>query len=114
MDANMNKVLCEFLGTFVFLFTILQSGRFAGADGSPGMAPLVVATGLLVAIFMFLPFGSSHFNPAVTVMMWANGSSDVPNVQRLGVLAGSQCLAALCAFWVHKKLVGYSTLGLGL
>jgi glycerol uptake facilitator-like aquaporin len=111
MDANMNKVLCEFLGTFVFLFTILQSGRFADASGSPGLAPWVVAAGLLVAIFMFLPFGSgAHFNPAVSVMMWANNDPTVGNLPNLGKWVGAQCLGALAAYWVHKKLVGYSQL----
>ena len=103
MNQNITKLLSEFLGTFVFLFTILQSGRFSSSS-SPSLQPWVIVSGLLVAIFAFGSYSGGHFNPAVSTMLYV---ADDVNVNTLGNLSGyivAQVVAGCLAFWVFKKL----------
>ena len=44
----MNKYFVEFLGTMFFLFVILMSSRI----GSPELQPVIIGTGLAIAIFV--------------------------------------------------------------
>lgn len=106
MDLNMNKVLCEFLGTFVFLFTILQSGKYAIANG-PGLSTFVVAMGLFVALAMFGAFSGGHLNPAVSTMMWFANDGNVNTLPHLGSYIGAQVLGGLAAYATWKKLQNY-------
>ena len=55
------RAVAEFVGTFVFLFVILQSGAVAGA--TTAVQPFIIVAGLLVAIFMFGSLTGGHFNP---------------------------------------------------
>lgn len=59
-------VLAEFLGTFVFLLTILVVGQ-----------PIPIVVGLLAAILAFGNLSGGHFNPAVSTMMLAKGDINI-------------------------------------
>jgi glycerol uptake facilitator-like aquaporin len=98
---EVNKLLCEFLGTFVFLFTILQSGRF---NSGANLQPWVVVSGLLVAIFMCGSVSGGHFNPAVSVMLHAGKDANVGTLPKLGSYVSAQVLGGLAALMVHRRL----------
>lgn len=61
--------LAEFLGTFLFLFVILQQGQ-----------PIPIAVGLLAMIYAFGSVSGGHFNPAVSVMMGIHQKITMPEM----------------------------------
>ena len=80
----------EFIGTFIFLFIILQQGQ-----------PIPIAVGLLAVIYAFGNISGGHFNPAVTIMMGANGSV---NMKTSMVYILAQILGGLCALLLYKQI----------
>lgn len=86
--------LVEFLGTFVFLYIILESSGYQTCQ------PFVIAVGLLAAILMFGSVSGGHFNPAVTTMMWAKGA---PNVEPIGYIV-AQLAGGLAAYTAHSVI----------
>lgn len=61
--------LAEFLGTFIFLFIILQQSQ-----------PVPIAVGLLAVIYAFASISGGHFNPAVSVMMGIQQKITMPEM----------------------------------
>jgi aquaporin Z len=55
------KVVTEFVGTFIFLFTI----SLAAVNGSP-LAPLAIGGALMVMVYMGGHRSGGHYNPAVS------------------------------------------------
>ena len=74
--------LVEFLGTFLFLYLILNSTGYGQSQ------PFVIAIGLLAAILLFGSVSGGHFNPAITAMMWAKGDAKEPIGYILAQVAG--------------------------
>ena len=72
-------LLAEFLGTMLLLAIVVGSGIMGErlADGNAAIALLAnaaaTAGGLYVLIVLFGPLSGAHFNPAVTMVMRANG-----------------------------------------
>jgi len=87
--------LVEFIGTFVFLYIILESSKFGIVQ------PFVIATGLLAAVLLFGGVSGGHFNPAVTTMMWAKGDS---SIEPIGYII-AQIAGGLVAFKAHDMIV---------
>ena len=54
-------ILVEFLGTFLFLLTIVITGN-----------PLIIGLALAFLIYLGLDISGGHFNPAVTLMTLFN------------------------------------------
>ena len=81
----MNKLLVEFIGTFLFLSVILASGQ-----------PLPVAISLAAVLYFGAKTSGGHFNPAVSTMFLAKGDINFNTflgyvvVQVLGGLAALQ------------------------
>jgi glycerol uptake facilitator-like aquaporin len=98
------KLVGEFLGTFVFLFAILQSGLYQ-IGSSPAIQPFVIVIGLLVAIFMFGSISGGHFNPAVSVMLALRGDEQVNTGIKLISVILAQVLGGMSAFYVRNMLV---------
>ena len=59
---NFKKYLVEFFGTLFFLYVILATGNY-----------LAIGAALAVAILVGGKISGGNFNPAVSVMMFANG-----------------------------------------
>ena len=97
------KALAEFIGTFVFLFVILQSGIYQ-ISGSPALQPYVIVAGLLVAIFMFGSVSGGHFNPAVSTMLYLKGDNNVSDLSKLLAYIAVQVLGGAVAWGLHSKL----------
>ena len=98
------KLIGEFLGTFVFLFAILQSGMYQ-IGNSPAIQPFVIVIGLLVAIFMFGSISGGHFNPAVSVMLSLRGDEQVNTTMKLASVIAAQVLGGIAAYHLRKQLV---------
>ena len=93
-----NKLLVEFIGTFIFLFVIMFYGK-----------PLHIA----IAFFLVIYFGGSisgwHFNPAVSIMKYSNNEISLEGASGYIVV---QVLGGLCALGVYKYLSKNHLLGL--
>lgn len=86
----MSKYLVEFLGTSLFLFTIL---RFPN--------PVMISLSLLLVILAGGKVSGGHFNPAVSVMKYAEGRLSVND---LVMYALCQILGGLFALQLFKML----------
>src|SRR6201991_1326724 len=74
------KLLAEFIGTFAFVFIGAGAAVVVGEGvGMPGIVAIAFAHGLAIMAFAFA-YGSvsgGHFNPAVTVGVFAAGAMGV-------------------------------------
>ena len=82
--------LVEFLGTFIFLSVIIATGK-----------PVLIALALLLVILLGAGISGGHFNPAVSVMFWANGA--LSNTHLAGYIV-AQILGGLGALSVYTLL----------
>lgn len=81
--------IVEFIGTFLFLSTILTyAGKNAHAAGIIGVA-------LAATVY----WGNGHYNPAVTLMYVLGGDSDGATMRIIGQIAG-----ALAAYYWPRLL----------
>ena len=80
----------EFLGTFVFLSVIIATGK-----------PILIALALLLVILLGGSISGGHFNPAVSLMFWANGA--LSNGKLAGYIV-AQALGGLGALGVYNML----------
>jgi len=79
------KYAVEFVGTFLFLSTIVATG-----------SPIMIAGALLLVILIGGGISGGHFNPAVSIMFYAKGA-----------LTGTDLIAYICA----QVLGGLTALG---
>lgn len=86
----MLSYIVEFLGTFIFLSVILATGQ-----------PILVSLALLLVLLLGASISGGHFNPAVSVMFWANGA--LSNGKLAGYIV-AQVLGGLGALAVYKAL----------
>jgi aquaporin Z len=86
----MLSYIVEFLGTFIFLSVIMATGQ-----------PILVALALLLVLLLGASISGGHFNPAVSVMFWANGA--LSNGKLAGYIV-AQVLGGLGALAVYKVL----------
>ena len=87
----MLKYVVEFLGTFLFLSVILATGN-----------PVLIALALLAVLLLGGSISGGHFNPAVSVMMWAKGAL---SLQDMGAYAVAQIAGGLAAYGVYKTFL---------
>jgi len=80
----------EFLGTFLFLSSIVATGQ-----------PIIIAMTFLVCILLAGGISGAHFNPAVTLMFLAKG--DITAAKAAGYML-VQCLGGLTALGVFKAI----------
>ena len=92
----LKAVLAEFLGTFFFFSIILN------AVANASLGPIAVAVGLLAAVYFGGSISGGHFNPAVSVMMFAKGNITA-DVLVLYILA--QIIAGLVALSINTYFV---------
>lgn len=79
----------EFIGTFLFLSVIIATG-----------SPVMIALTLLAVILLGGSISGGHFNPAVSVMMWANGTL---SLQDMVMYAAAQVAGGLVALGAYKS-----------
>jgi aquaporin Z len=64
------KLVVEFIGTFIFLFTVGMATNEAGAGA---LAPLAIGSVLMVLVFAGGHVSGAHFNPAVSLAVYLRG-----------------------------------------
>ena len=95
-------VIAEVLGTFFFISVILS----VVADGATNpfaaaLGPIAIAVGLLAAIYFGGKISGGHFNPAVSITMFAKGNIDA--VTALSYIV-AQIIGGLSALLVNSYL----------
>lgn len=85
----MKNYITEFIGTFLFVFSIALAVAHAGP-----LAPLVIGSALMCMVYMGGHISGGHFNPAVTLGVFLRGKLTAPAA--LGY-AGSQLAGATIA-----------------
>lgn len=102
----MNKYLAEFIGTFWLVFGGCGSAIFAAAfpELGIGFAGVALAFGLtvLTAAYAVGHISGGHFNPAVTVGLWAGGRFQAGQVVPYVV---SQVIGAIVAAFILYLIV---------
>lgn len=76
-QADMNKYVTEFIGTF---FLVLTIGCTVVAGGSGVIPPLAIGSALMVMIFAGGHISGGHYNPAVTLGVWLRGKCQTGDV----------------------------------
>lgn len=94
------ELVAEFLGTALLLFVIVGSGIVAADLGTDGAGQLlahglVVGLALGVIIVLFQSVSGSHFNPAVTLAFWRDGTVDSDRAWRYVVAQMSGAIAGV-------------------
>jgi aquaporin Z len=64
------KLAVEFIGMFLFVFTVGMATNRAGAGA---LAPLAIGAVLMVMVFAGGHVSGGHFNPAVSTAVWLRG-----------------------------------------
>jgi glycerol uptake facilitator-like aquaporin len=93
--SNLARYGVEFLGTFTFLSVILSTGE-----------PVAIAIALLAAIYFGAQVSGAHFNPAVTFMMYVNGTIDRKDALMYVLV---QLAGAYAAYMFVRKVVKKSS-----
>src|SRR5580700_7677079 len=95
------KVLTEFVGTFIFLFTI----SLAATGGSP-LAPLAIGGALMTMVYAGGHWSGGHYNPAVSFGVFLQkkmSATDFVSYVVAQIVAG--ILAFALGFYVTGKTV---------
>jgi aquaporin Z len=90
VSVEMKNCISEFIGTYLLVITV-------GANvltGSPTWAVLSIASSLMVAIFALGSVSGAHFNPAVSLALFINGTIKMSD---LAMYTVSQLLGGICA-----------------
>ena len=66
------KLIVEFIGMFLFMFTVGMATNKAGAGA---LAPLAIGSALMVMVFAGGHISGGHFNPAVSTAVFLRGGS---------------------------------------
>ena len=80
--------IVEFIGTFIFLGVILSTGQ-----------ALPIGLALATSIYFGENISGGHFNPAVSLMMYANKAI---NLQQLVLYIIMQCLGGICVLFFRN------------
>lgn len=86
----MKKYSVEFLGTFLFVLSII--GILRGASIT---IPLYIGTALATLVYMGGPLSGAHYNPAVTFGIWLNKKISSEDAIKYVI---AQLLGALIAY----------------
>ena len=85
------KLVVEFVGMFLFMFTVGMATNTAGAGA---LAPLAIGSALMVMVFAGGHVSGGHFNPAVSTAVFLRGR--MPSTE-LAPYVVTQCVAAVIA-----------------
>jgi glycerol uptake facilitator-like aquaporin len=107
------RLLAELLGTALLLAVVIGSGVMGQrlAEGNEAVAllanTLATVGGLVVLIELFGPVSGAHFNPAVSLVLWARGA--LAGGDAIGYVA-VQLLGAALGAWLAHAMFGLDVL----
>ena len=87
--TKLSPYLAEYIGTLFFLFVIIFTGQ-----------ALPIGLALMIVILILGKFSGGHFNPAVTVMMWANNKLPINDAL---LYIGAQVVGGLTALFIYNR-----------
>jgi aquaporin Z len=96
-----NKLAVEFIGMFMFVFTV---GMATNRVGAAALAPLAIGAMLMVMVFAGGHISGGHFNPAVSTAVYLRGRM---TADELGAYMGTQFLAAILAGLTVRVVGGH-------
>lgn len=109
LPAMTRRLAAEALGTAMLLAIVIGSGimgqRLSAGNDAIALLGNTIATGagLVVLIHMFGPISGAHFNPAVTLALWAKRETDA----RTALLyIAAQLAGALLGVWCAHAMFG--------
>lgn len=94
------KLVVEFVGMFLFVFTVGMATNKAGAGA---LAPLAIGSVLMVMVFAGGHVSGGHFNPSVSAAVFLRGRM-VAN--EFAAYVTTQCVAAVIAGFVVRYVGG--------
>jgi aquaporin Z len=101
MDAVLQrKLVVEFVGMFLFVFTVGMATNKAGAGA---LAPLAIGSVLMVLVFAGGHVSGGHFNPAVSTAVFLRRRMAA---NELGAYVAAQLVAAVLAGLVVRYVGG--------
>ena len=99
------KLAVEFIGMFMFMFTVGMATNKAGAGV---LAPLAIGSVLMVMVFAGGHISGGHFNPAVSTAVFRRGRMTAGEYRAYMV---TQFVAAIFAGLVVRIVGGHETAG---
>jgi len=111
----MGKLLSEFVGTFMLVSAVCGAALFtAGSPGNgAGIIGVSLAVGMTVLAMAYAVghVSGGHFNPAVTIGLWAGGKFETKDIPSY---IGAQVVGGACAALVFYLIAsGKSDMALG-
>ena len=94
------KLVVEFVGMFLFVFTVGMATNKAGAGA---LAPLAIGSILMVMVFAGGHVSGGHFNPAVSTAVFLRGRMAA---NEFGAYVATQFVAAVLAGFVVRYVGG--------
>ena len=94
------KLVVEFVGMFLFVFTVGMATNEAGAGA---LAPLAIGSILMVMVFAGGHVSGGHFNPAVSTAVFLRGRMAA---NEFGAYVATQFVAAVLAGFVVRSVGG--------
>ena len=107
------QIAAEFFGTALLLLAVAGSGvmgeSLAGGNVAVALLANSLATGaaLYVIISFFGPVSGAHLNPVVTLMTWADGTSEA---RQVAAYLSAQCTGAIAGVWAVHAMFGQAIL----
>ena len=95
------RLVVEFIGMFMFVFTVGMATNKAGAGI---LAPLAIGGMLMVLVFAGGHISGGHFNPAVSAAVFVRGKMTAPE---FGAYVCAQLLAALLGGLMVRVVGGH-------
>lgn len=106
INALLKKAIAEFLGTLMFLASIVAAVANSGADAMAAHAALATTLGL--AILITAGVSGGHLNPAVSLFFYARRAI---SLRDLGVYIVAQLAGALAGAFIGGQIVGKTLAG---
>ena len=97
------KLVVEFIGMFIFVFTVGMATNTAGAGP---LAPLAIGSVLMVLVFSGGHISGGHFNPAVSTAIFVRGRMN--STEWVAYMA-TQLIAAVIAGLVVRAVGGHQS-----
>lgn len=107
------QIAAEFFGTALLLLAVAGSGvmgeSLAGGNVAVALLANSLATGaaLYVIISLFGPVSGAHLNPVVTLMTWADGTSEA---RQVAAYLSAQFTGAIVGVWAVHAMFGQAIL----
>lgn len=104
----MKSYIVEFIGTF---FLVLVIGLTVIEPGAGSLAPLAIASALMVMVYAGGHISGAHYNPAVTLAVWMRGKCDTKDVlpYMISQIAGGILAAVIVGFFKSGAVITPAT-----